>query len=234
VFRLLPGAALNVVLTGCLRIDVDLNIPESESIDGEIVLAVSEELAQVTGQSRDELIAQFETNVMRNAPEGVTKESYRDGELEGTRLTLDAVPVAAFNPADETLSIVHEGDHYIVNGKFDLAALTGELSETEQQALEGVADAMDVRVAITFPGRVLDHNGELDGQTVSWVPTGVEAIEIHARAEDSALAEDTPRPEDSTPARSFAGPAVAALLIVSVVVVLTLLRRRSNQPRESA
>jgi hypothetical protein len=112
VFRLLPGAALNVVLTGCLRIDVDLNIAESESIDGEIVLAVSEELAQVTGQSRDELIAQFETNVMRNAPEGVTKESYRDGELEGTRLTLDAVPVAAFNPADETLSIVHEGDHY--------------------------------------------------------------------------------------------------------------------------
>jgi hypothetical protein len=42
---------------------------------------------------------------------------------------------------------VHEGDHYVVNGMFDLAAV-GDLGE------------------LSFPGRVVDHNGELDGQPV--------------------------------------------------------------------
>ncbi len=231
VFRLLLGAALLVVLTGCLKVDLALEISQDESVDGEIILAVSEELAQLTGQSREELIAQFEADVMRNAPEGVTKEPYRTEGLEGTRLILDDVPVAVFDPADQTLSIVHEDDHYVVNGMFDLAAITGELSDTDRKALEGVADTMDVRIAITFPGRVVDHNGELDGQTVTWVPTSVEALEIHARAEDSAPAVDATRVEESTPGRSFAGPVIAALLIVSVVALLTLLRRRSSQPR---
>jgi hypothetical protein len=89
VLRLLLGAALLVALAGCLKIDLALDIDENASIDGEIILAVSEELAQLTGQSREELIAQFEADVMRNAPEGVTKESYRTAGLEGTRLILD-------------------------------------------------------------------------------------------------------------------------------------------------
>jgi LppM domain len=227
----LPATVLLVVLTGCIKIDLALDINENEAIDGEIILALSRELAQLTGQSREQLIGQFEADVMRDAPEGVTKESYRTEGLEGTRLILDDVPVDAFDPIEETLSIVHEGDHYVVNGMFDLAAVSdlGELSDLNKTSFEGVADTMDVRIAITFPGEVVDHNGELAGQTVTWIPTGVEAIEIYARAEDSARE----GAEDSASHRSLAGPVVAALLIVSAVATLTMLRRRSSQPHES-
>jgi hypothetical protein len=67
---------------------------------------------------------------------------------------------------------------------------------------------------------LIDHNGELDGRTVTWSPTGTEPVEIHARAEDSA-------PD------SFAGPAIAAVLILGAVAVLALRGRRSSQNRPS-
>ncbi len=108
VLRPLPAAVLLVVLTGCIKIDLALDINENEAIDGEIILALSKELAQLTGQSREQLIAQFEADVMRDAPEGVTKESYRTEGLEGTRLILHDVPVDAFDPIEEALSIMHE------------------------------------------------------------------------------------------------------------------------------
>jgi hypothetical protein len=66
--------ALTAVLTGCLKIDLALEINEDASVDGEIIFAVSEELAQLTGQSREQLIEQVQADVMRDAPEGVTQQ----------------------------------------------------------------------------------------------------------------------------------------------------------------
>ncbi|HET6920422.1 MAG TPA: hypothetical protein VFI46_13280, partial [Jiangellaceae bacterium] len=51
VLRPLPAAVLLVVLTGCIKIDLALDINENEAIDGEIILALSHELAQLTGQA---------------------------------------------------------------------------------------------------------------------------------------------------------------------------------------
>jgi hypothetical protein len=214
--------ALTAVLTGCLKIDLALEINEDASVDGEIIFAVSEELAQLTGQSREQLIEQFQADVMRDAPEGVTQQPYQDDGLEGTRLILDDVPLDEFDPADETLTITHEGDYYVVDGSFDLRAIGDlqQLSASQREAFEGVAETADVRLAITFPGTVIDHNGELDGRTVTWSPSGTEPVQIHARAEDSA-------PD------SFAGPAIAAVLILGAVAVLALRGRLSSQDRPS-
>jgi hypothetical protein len=74
VIRLLGVTALTAVLTGCLKIDLALEIFEDASVDGEIIFAVSEELAQLTGQSREQLIEQVQADVMRDAPEGVTQQ----------------------------------------------------------------------------------------------------------------------------------------------------------------
>jgi hypothetical protein len=68
--RALAAAALLVVLTGCLKIDMTLDVNENASVDGEIIFAVSQELAQLTGRSRDELVEQFQADVMRDAPAG--------------------------------------------------------------------------------------------------------------------------------------------------------------------
>ena len=214
--RPLAAAALLVVLTGCFKIDMDLDISEDETVDGEIILAVSDELAEATGQSREELVEQFEADVMRDAPDGVTQQPYSSEGLAGTRLILADVAVDEFSPADETLSILHEGDQYVVDGAFDPAAV-GDLGALSEEA---VANTVDVRVAITFPGDVIEHNGELDGRTVTWVPTSTKAIDIHARAEDSA---------ESVSALPLV---VAALAIAGVVIFLAVRRRRDSGPAE--
>ena len=166
--RALAAAALLVVLTGCFKIDMTLDVNEDESVDGRIILAVTEELAQLTGQTREEIVEQFEADVMRAAPAGVTHEPYWAEGLQGTQLNLDGVRLAELDL--QFLSIEHEDDQYVVDGRFDPRAVSGlgELSASEQEAFEGIADSMDVRVAITFPGEVIDHNGELDGRTVTW------------------------------------------------------------------
>ena len=210
------------VLTGCYKIDLTLEINEDASVDGEIIFAVSEELAQLTGQSRSELIEQFQADLLRDAPEGVSQQPYQDDGLAGTRLILDDVALDDFDPADGTLTITHEGDHYLVDGRFDPRAVgeLDELSASQREALEGVAETAQIRLAVTFPGRVIDHNGQLDGRTVIWSPTGTDPVEIHARAEDSA-------PD------SFVGPTIAALLILGAVAVLALQLRRTSQDNRS-
>jgi hypothetical protein len=215
--RALAAAALIGVLTGCLKIDMALDLNEDATVNGEIIFAVTDELVQLTGQSRDELIEQFQADVMRDAPRGVTQQPYRAQGLAGTRLILDDVALDDFAPADETLTITHEGNHYVVDGRFDLRAVADleQLSTSQRDAFEGVAETAQVRLAMTFPGRVIDHNGQLDGRTVTWTPTGTEPVELHARAEDSQR-------------HSFTGPAIAALLILSAVAVLALRRRRET------
>jgi hypothetical protein len=199
---------------------MSLEINDDESIDGHVIMAVSDGLAQLTGQDPETLAQQFEDDVMDDAPEGVTQEPYEDDEFQGTRLVLDGVALDEFDFSDdETLSIVHEGDEYQVNGVLDItgAEELGDLSGEEQELIDGFADSMDVRVAITFPGSVIEHNGELEGRTVTWTPEFGETLDIQARAEDSG---------GSSFPWWIAG-VVAALVAVVVLVLLLALRRRS-------
>jgi hypothetical protein len=54
--RALAAAALVVVLSGCFKIDMALDVNEDESVDGRVILAATEELARLTGQTREEII----------------------------------------------------------------------------------------------------------------------------------------------------------------------------------
>jgi hypothetical protein len=223
VLHVLGVAALATALAGCLKVDMSLEINEDESVDGHVIMAVSDGLAQLTGQDPEALAQEFEDDVMEDAPEGVTQEPYEDDDFQGTRVVLDGVALEEFDFSDdETLSIVHEGDEYQVDGVLDMTGAEefGDLSGEEQELIDGFADTMDVRVAITFPGDVIEHNGELEGRTVTWTPEFGETLDIQARAEDSA-------PEDSA-GSSFPWwivGVIGALAAVAALVLLALRRR---------
>jgi len=214
----LAAVAVAVSLAGCLKLDMSLDIAEDETVDGHIIMAVSEELARLSGQDPQELAEEFRNDVMSDAPEGVTQEPYQAEGFQGTRMVMDDVPLDEFDFSDdETLSIVHEGDEYVVNGVLDLTGATelGELSGEEQELVEGLAETMDVQVAVTFPGEVIEHNGELDGRTVTWAPAFGESLDIEARAEDSG---------GSSFPWLIVG-VVAGLLAIGALAVLALRRR---------
>jgi len=226
VLHVLGIAALATALAGCLKVDMSLEINDDDSIDGHVIMAFSDEVAELTGQDPETLAQQFEDEVMDDAPEGVTQEPYEDDEFQGTRLVLDGVALDEFDVSDdETLSIVHEGDEYRVNGVLDMtgAEAFGDLSGEEQELIGRFADSMDVRVAITFPGDVIEHNGELEGRTVTWTPEFGETLDVQARAEDTA-------------GSSFPWwiVGVGAALVAVAAMVLLALRRRPDATAATA
>ena len=71
-----------------------------------------------------------------------------------------------------TLAQVLAGrDTYEVTGVMDLTSDDADLVGNPFEDQIGDAfDTAELRVAITFPGEVLETNGQVDGTTVTWVP----------------------------------------------------------------
>jgi len=118
--------------------------------------------------------------------------------------------------------VVRDGDEFVVSGTMDLteAAMGAE-------SVPGIGDSFDIKIAMTFPGKVTEHNGELSGNTVTWTPVYGEVNEFSARA--SAL--DGGGGGLSLPL--LIGIAAAALLVLGLVLFLVLRSRKGGQPAEA-
>ncbi|SDT68023.1 hypothetical protein SAMN04515669_5807 [Jiangella sp. DSM 45060] len=188
--RALAVVASALLLTGCFKIDMQLDVSSDDTVDGEMVFAVSRDvsaMAESMGEDPDDLLS----GEIDDLPEGTRAEEYEDDDFVGQRYVFDDVPLSEFDQ-NGTFSITHEGDEIVVGGNLDLTDMDPEAMAEEFDGeempfgdLSGMMDSMDLRVAITFPGEVTEHNGELDGTTVTWTPVAGETNEINARSADS-------------------------------------------------
>lgn len=173
--RLASLAVLALLLTGCLKLDIDLKIRPDDRIDGAVVFAVDKDLVELGGGSFEDLIQEtpFPSDV-----EGVRVEEYDDGDFVGQRFVFDGVALEEFaSPADpESLRIVREGDTFRVSGTLDLAGPTGTTGPDPSVFFSSA----EIRVAITFPGEVISSNGRVEGNTVIWEPKFGERLDIRA------------------------------------------------------
>jgi hypothetical protein len=138
----------------------------------------------------------------------------------------------------DALSIERVGDTYEVNGVMDLTSDDAELEGNpfEDQIAEAF-DTAELRIAITFPGEVLETNGRVDGTTVTWEPVFGERTELTAvaSATGDASGDDggaEPGSEaaggSSTDGGNTALSVILGLVIVAVVVGLFLVWRRRS------
>ncbi|SEF15191.1 LppM family (lipo)protein [Jiangella alba] len=188
--RALAVVASALLLTGCFKIDMQLDVSSDDTVDGEMVFAVSRDvsaMAESMGEDPDDLLS----GEIDDLPEGTRAEDYEDDDFVGQRYVFDDVPLTEFDQ-NGTFSITHEGDEIVVGGNLDLTDMDPEAMAEEFDGeempfgdLSGMMDSMELRVAITFPGEVTEHNGELDGTTVTWTPVAGEPNEINARSADS-------------------------------------------------
>src|SRR4030095_12216108 len=84
--------------------------------------------------------------------------------------------------AGDTLQIAREGDTFVVTGVLDLSSgLSGATGPFGGTGGAQFFESADIRIAITFPGEVLQApGGEIDGNTVTYVPEFGERLEINA------------------------------------------------------
>ncbi|NED95518.1 hypothetical protein G1H11_09350 [Phytoactinopolyspora alkaliphila] len=176
-----------------MKMDMNLELNTDDTIDGSVVMAFSKDFMDMAGMmgedaDMDEMFEGF----MDFDPEGedvpdyASVEPYDDGEFVGQQINFDGAPLEDFSEGTDMsgLSIVREGDQFVVEGDMDMSdASTGEMEDIPPGMLENMD--FDLRVAITFPGEVLEHNGSLDGTTVTWEPEIGAQNDMFARAMDS-------------------------------------------------
>jgi hypothetical protein len=214
--RPLAYGMVALLLAGCVKVDMNLEVSPENTVDGEAILAVDQSLIELSGQSPDQL---FQDLDLSDLPEGATVEPYEDEGFVGQQVNFDGVPLSEFTGGEtlgasgEELSIRRVGDEFHVQGRLDMSGAEFTGGQVPQQFM----DTFEFRIAITFPGPVRSSTGSVDGNTVTWEPRIGQNTEIRAVA--SAI------PSGGSPWLLIALVAAGALILGAVLFVL-LGRRR--------
>jgi len=222
--RFVAVGILAVLLTGCIKLNIDFTVSSDNTVNGTMVFAFSKQLLQLTGQSAESLLASS-APVPSSVP-GLSAKPYDDGEFAGQEYTLDAVPLSQFSSDPSSpFRIVRTGDTFTLSGVIDLSSGAGVSGASG--AIPGLDQALagaDIRISITFPGAVTDTNGVVDGTTVTWTPKIGQRLEIHATA--SAIGSGS----SSTSSILLIGLVALGVIAVIVVVMLVMKGRRKPGP----
>lgn len=225
--RLAMVAALALLLTGCLKLDMDLKIGTDNTVSGSMIFAVNKDVLALTGGSVDDLLGS--DSPLPSDVKGVTSADYSDDKFVGKKFTFDSVPITEFSdPTDpEALKITRDGDAFVVSGVLDLSqgtsGATGAMGGTGAAAF---LDSAEIRIAITFPGKVISSNGTQSGNTVTWQPKFGDRLEMSAKG--SAIASG-----------GSSSMLLYVLILVGVVVLIAIIAfvmmsRRKNPPTPEA
>ena len=228
-------AALALLLTGCLKLNMNLLVGSDDTVTGTVQFGISKEVLELTGSTPEDLLgsdAPFPEDA-----EGVTVTPFDDGEFAGQEFTFENVPLAEFNDPDnpDALTITRSGDTFTVAGVLDLGTgttgATGALGGTAAELFESA----DIRVTLTFPGDVIDSNGdEVEGNTVTWIPEFGERLEISATASavDDGDGEEIPEGaggDDGGSSLTLILIIVGALVVAAIVVFVIMSQRKKGQ-----
>lgn len=225
VGRIAGLGLLALLLSACLKLDMDLQVSENNTVSGSIIFGVNKQLIELTGGSIDDFLGT--DSPLPSDAEGVTTEPFEDDEFIGQRFVFDSVPLETLSSGTpDELRITREGDTFTVTGALDLSSgLTGATGATGFPGAEQFLQGADLKVRITFPGPVTDTNGEVDGNTVTWVPVVGERLELRATA--SAI----PSGGDSNLTMLLI---IAAVIVALAIVVGIVVAQRRNRPAVAA
>jgi hypothetical protein len=207
-----------VLLSACLRVQQDLTLNPDDTIDGSITVAVSQQLIELSGSTADAVIGQL-TEEESPIPEGIDAETepYEQDGFVGTTSTFTGAPLDAFNEQGD-ITIERQGDVFIVDGSLDLSSGSEQI-DPDDPTVQNLIEQFEVELSITFPGEVTEHDGTLDGTTVTWTPAIGQTTSIHA--EGSAVGGGS----------SMTWLLIAAgVLLVAGVVVFVVAKGRGGAP----
>lgn len=160
------SAVTALALTGCIKVDFDLELQSDDTVDGAITYAVAEGTGEFMSTEDQEYTDEEAAEALFG---DLAAEDYENGEVTtyaeddwvGKTVTFEGETLDGFalDEGSEGLTIVREGDEFVVSGPYDAS---GELGEAPAGA--------EMTLSITFPGAVSESNGEIseDGRTVTW------------------------------------------------------------------
>lgn len=209
---------LLLVLSGCFRLDLGLTINEDETVD------VAMELADLTGlATRDDLSCDDLSREIADSPEEIdftVEDIETDGNV-GCRLTAAGGSIDAMTgegmtieKVEDTFVFTFDGDD---TGMGDFSDMPGGMEP-------------EVSISVTFPGDVIEADGEIDGNTVTW--TGMEVFATGGTATGYAAGSGGGSGGVSTAVWVILG--VVALLAIAALIFLITKKSRGSRAQAAA
>lgn len=184
--RVLAAAVLTVVLSGCVKADMELTVRPDDQVDGVIVMAVDRGFAAEGDQGQAALLAGLRARIFQGARPGAHEQPYADDRYVGTKVVVDRMTLLDFDRStgDGGVKVVHKGGRFELSGRVDTTDLSAAVASASPADARRIADSFDVAIEVTFPGRVVSANGTVSGRTVTWRPRLGERVDLAAEAED--------------------------------------------------
>ena len=138
----LLAAVTLVLLTGCVKLDVDLTVGTNDKVSGTYIIGIDRSLLQFTGQDADALYQQLSSQFDASSlPEGAsaTTEKYDQGDFVGAKITVNDLPIASLSSLNgstgqsgsDEFSLTHEGDLYQFHATIDTSSTDTSVSVPE-------------------------------------------------------------------------------------------------------
>lgn len=159
-------------LSGCVRVRAAMAVTEDDRVSGEFVVAIPT-ISDNDPGPKIPVPPEFK-NKVRGEP-------YKEEQFSGTRLAFDTLTFDELNQLVTNLSAIgtaanrftfsmrRSGELVIVDGMVDLTSLP--------------KDRTDVKIKISFPGKITTTNGSEEDGTLSWNPRPGEITELSATVE---------------------------------------------------
>lgn len=226
VLSVLGSLLLLVLSTGCLRFDMALVVSPENTLTGEVVVAVDAQLLDHPAFAGSE--PPPTDDFFPDVEEGlISSEPFDDGEWVGTKYVLTDVPLDTLDEGvtgeDTTaFELRRVDDYFVLQGALDFEIAANEL---EGLPVGVLTSGLELRLSITFPGPVLQSNGEVIGQTVTW--------ELRPDAVNDLVAVASARP-DRQWFPLWMWPIVGATALTAIGLTLFVVRRRAAAPAAAA
>jgi len=196
-------AAIALGLSGCIKVDMDMKIGSNEKVDGTFVVAINEEVLTLMQQKPDDFIKDMlKDDVSKNAPKGakVTQTAYRKNGWAGVAIAYKDMPVSEFSKSAGKATgglgggSATTGQDFVLKKVKDTYEFTGKVDSGSGKSSVGgekSSDAMmkkykpEMRIKLTFPGRIISANGKISGNSVTWVPVLGDKLIMTAKAKAS-------------------------------------------------
>ena len=170
---------LPLILSGCFKFTMDLEVSSDDKISGTAVVALSKELAGFAEETGGD-----DTTDVFAETQGVTASEFDDGTFVGQQYEFAGVPIEELDFQDDTggLTITRDGDFLRVSGDLNFEDESADSGGDDFGFGQAFFDSADLRVSIKFPGEVRETNGDLNSETntVTWLPKYGQANEISA------------------------------------------------------
>lgn len=169
------------LLSGCVKLNIDLQVSTNDTVSGDAIIALSDALAGLADTNSETF-----GEGLYSEGDGIRQIAYSEGGFTGTQIFFQGVPLEIFSQnssEDDFIKIVRDGDNLITTGNFNLADEGVNQDDAEVLGgdfIEEIFSSADISISISYPGEIIETNGNVEGNTITWSPEYGSKNEIRA------------------------------------------------------